>query len=218
MRYQKAIEIHQVICDKFFFNRKKVETFAGGFDEEPEPEELVYDIFTDVIGISIIKLVDDRGFGLELLSTKHDLYLSPVIHYFDLENSDIIVTFSNAIELQAKRRPLVIGCSIGPLNEQWRGTLGCFVKDIDDDSVYILSNHHVLYSELGHKDNFIVQPSNYDGGGTDDAIGMYIRSLRPDVGGVNEFDAAIAGPISVDFSKVIPHLGVETSDLIESVS
>jgi len=36
------------------------------------------------------------------------------------ERSDIIVAFSNGIELQAKKRPLEIGCSIGPLNEGWR--------------------------------------------------------------------------------------------------
>lgn len=216
MNYDRALYIQQTICEQFFFNRHNVEILAGSYENEPEPAELVYEIFNEVIAVNVIKS-EDLIYVVELLSSNNDLYLTPIVDYFELEAGEIIATFSDSITEQAKKRPLEIGCSIGPLSEGWRGTLGCFVLDIDSRAEYILSNHHVLYSELGYKDSFIAQPSVYDGGGNDDAIGLYVRSLAPDKGGINDFDAAIAGPISAEFTYNIPGLNAHATELAEAI-
>ncbi len=52
--------------------------------------------------------------------------------------------------LQNRRRPLVIGCSIGH-HKITAGTLGCFVIDRATDDLLILSNNHVLASENAAK-------------------------------------------------------------------
>lgn len=217
MNYLETKNIHTIICEQFFFNRKKVEVPAGDFNDEPEPSELVYDIFREVIATNII-LKSDENYAIELLSENNDLYLTPILEYFDIQKGDIVTTLSDPIVLQVRKRPLEIGCSVGPLNEHWRGTLGCFVKDIDKGGEdFILSNHHVLYSESGYKDSFIAQPSTYDGGGNDDAIGLYIRSLSPDESAINEFDAAVAGPISKEFTNLIPKTGVNAEESIDAL-
>lgn len=211
MNYHKAIKVQAIICDQFFFNRKNIEVSAGNYGDEPEPAELVYEIFSEVIAINIIQL-SETTFAIELLSKNADLYLTPIIKYFSLRVGDIISRFSEPIIQQVRKRPLEIGSSIGPLNENWWGTLGCFVKDVDNGAYYVLSNHHVLFSELGYKDNFIAQPSTSHGGGNDDAIGLYVRSLAPDTSGINDFDAAVAGPISSDFDHLIPGLTVNANE------
>jgi hypothetical protein len=212
MNYDKSIKVHTIICDQFFFNRKNVEVPAGNFDDELEPGELVYEIFNEVIATNLIQL-SETTYGIELLSKNPDLYLTPIIEYFNLQIGDIISKPSAPIVQQVRKRPLEIGSSIAPLNENWWGTLGCFVKDVNNGEDYVLSNHHVLFSDLGYKDNFIAQPAPCHGGGNDDAIGLYVRSLAPDTSGINEFDAAVAGPISAEFSRLIPELNVYANEL-----
>lgn len=203
MNYEKARKIQQEICEKFFFNRKHKEVFADDYNDEPETSEVVYDVFGDVFAVSVVKSAEGN-YAIELISEKEDLYVSPIVKLFGLEESDIVSIASKQFELQKKKRPIEIGCSVGPLIEEWGGTLGCFVKDIDSGDNYILSNHHVLFSEAGSKDNFIVQPSVSNGGKSEDSIGLYVRSLAPDPSGVNKFDAAIAGPISIKMQPIIP--------------
>lgn len=212
MNHDLAINIHAKICDQFFFNRKNIEVIAGNYDDDSNPSELVFDIFSEVIALNVIHTYND-SYAIELVSSNKDLYITPIIELFNLEKEDIIATYSGPIILQTRKRPLEIGCSIGPINEGWRGTLGCFVKDIDDGSNYVLSNHHVLFSEGDYKDNFIVQPSTYDGGSQNDAVGLYVRSLAPETSGINKFDAAVAGPISTEFSNLIPGLDVKTEKI-----
>lgn len=215
MDYNKAKEIHSIICEQFFFKRKKIEVLAGSYEDELEPSEFIYEIFGDVIATNII-LIEEGNYSIELISTNEDIYLTPVLEYFKVKKDDIIFIYSNLITQQVKKRPLEIGSSIGPLIEQWRGTLGCFVRDIDSGENYILSNHHVLYT-LNYDDNFIIQPAVCDGGGHEDAIGLYLRSLAPVVNEINEFDAAIAGPIALDFSNLIPEINEEINEIGNAV-
>lgn len=65
---------------------------------------------------------------------------------------------------QAKRRPLLAGCSIGRRGALGPGTLGCFVTIGPD--VFILSNRHVLRQEGlgGLSDTEIIQPPHQVGG------------------------------------------------------
>lgn len=214
MDYNKAKAVQKVMCDQFFFNRKQVDVFAGGYDDEPEPKELVYEIFSEVLAINVI-LVNDSVYALELLTSSDDLYITPIVDYFNLNQGDIIATHSDFVVLQTRKRPLEIGCSVGPLIESWRGTLGCFVKDMDSNDNYLLSNHHVLFSEQDYKENFIAQPSTFDGGKQNDVIGLYVRSLAPDTGKVNHFDAAVAGPLSAEFSNLIPEIDIKINETIE---
>jgi hypothetical protein len=216
MTYKKAVELQLEICDKFFFNRQNKEVFAGDFEEEPEVSDIVYEIFGDVFAVSIINSLEN-DYAIELMSEKDDLYITPIIEYFSLEKADLINTTAEHFRLQAKKRPLEIGCSVGPLIENWGGTLGCFVKDIDDGNNYILSNHHVLFSDQGSKDNFIVQPSISNGGKKKDAIGLFVRSIVPDPSGVNNFDAALAGPISLQIQENIPSLSNPIKGVISPI-
>ncbi len=206
MTYENSKQLYSSICDQFLFNRQIKEVFAGDYNDEPEGAELVYEIFNDVFGVNII-LSGENKYSIELLSENKELWITPIKEYFGLHDDDIFLRFSNPIILQNRKRPLEIGCSIGPLIESWRGTLGCFVKDADNGDKYILSNHHVLYSTAGPNDNFIVQPSVPEGGTKDDAIGLFIRSISPDLGGINYFDAAVAGPIAMDVNEHIPGKG-----------
>lgn len=65
---------------------------------------------------------------------------------------------------------------------------------------------------MGYRDNFIVQPATYDGGKNEDAVGLYRRSLAPDKSTVNDFDAAIAGPLSKEYSQIIPGLNIKADE------
>lgn len=66
--------------------------------------------------------------------------------------------------LQKRRRPLVIGCSIGHFKIT-AGTLGCFVTDRKTGELLILSNNHVLANENAAKaGDKILQPGKFDGG------------------------------------------------------
>lgn len=206
MTYDKAVQLQLEICDRFLFNRKKREVFTRDFDEDIEPSDLVYDIFGQVFAVNVIKSLED-GYSIEFMSENDDLYITPIVNFFNLDKTDVVSKKTKQFELQARKRPLEIGSSVGPLIENWGGTLGCFVKDIDDGKNYILSNHHVLYSEAGSKDSFIVQPSTSNGGNKEDAIGLFVRSIGPDPSGVNNFDAALAGPISIEMQINIPSVG-----------
>lgn len=203
MTYENAKQVYSSICDQFLFNRQTKEIFAGDYHDDPDGGELVYEIFNDIFGVSIIEKVE-KSYSIELLSKNKELWITPLQEFFGLNNGDIVLRVTNPIILQSRKRPLEIGCSVGPLVEKWRGTLGCFVQDIDNGEKYILSNHHVLYSTSGPNDNFIVQPSAPEGGTSDDAIGLFIRSVSPDEGGINYFDAAVAGPISININDNIP--------------
>src|SRR5713101_5810378 len=65
--------------------------------------------------------------------------------------------------LRTRRRPLVVGCSIGHFRIT-AGTLGCFVSTKSGEP-RILSNNHVLANEnSGKKGDAIIQPGQFDGG------------------------------------------------------
>ena len=74
-----------------------------------------------------------------------------------------------ALSTTGKYRPAPGGVSIGH-KDITAGTLGCVVRDVNDDR-YILSNNHVLANsnnaEIG---DLILQPGSYDGGSLIDAI------------------------------------------------
>ena len=93
---------------------------------------------------------------------------------------------------RGRRRPLVIGCSIGHF-EITAGTLGCFVKT-KSGSRRILSNNHVLADEnRAKKGDAILQPGVFDGGRRDrHAVGSLDRFVRVRFKGHNLVDAAIA--------------------------
>lgn len=81
--------------------------------------------------------------------------------------------------LQKRRRPLVIGCSIGHFKIT-AGTLGCFVKDRATGEILILSNNHVLANENNAEvGDAILQPGKFDGGKVSiDTIGQLRRFIK----------------------------------------
>ena len=98
-----------------------------------------------------------------------------------------------AATLQKRRRPLVVGCSIGHFKIT-AGTLGCFVKDRATGEILILSNNHVLANEnnaeVGDK---IIQPGKFDGGKvSSDTIGQLRRFVKLKPTGTNLVDCALA--------------------------
>jgi hypothetical protein len=103
-----------------------------------------------------------------------------------------------------RHRPIVGGISISPLNADFIGTLGCFLrrKNVDTEQVFALSNNHVLADvDQLPKGTRIVQPgpevppfltSPADAfASLDTAIPIHFPS-GPNDPVVNRFDAAIA--------------------------
>lgn len=97
--------------------------------------------------------------------------------------------------LQRRRRPLVIGCSIGH-HKITAGTLGCFVKARTTQATLILSNNHVLANENNAKaGDAILQPGDIDGGKNPaDIVATLLRFVRMNVTGTNFVDCAVAQP------------------------
>jgi hypothetical protein len=202
MHLQEALALKKRIIT-ILFSRTKKPVFAGGWDEDDSIEETVYDVFDSVFGVSIAGS-EDRGFFIELLSDEDALYLTPVRRFFKSKAAEIVHVRTSPFKLRMRHRPLQIGCSVSHRLNYDKGTLGCFVVNEDDGLPYILSNHHVLYSPVDEHDNFIVQPCTYEGGNSADAIGLYSKSLSFNKSDINYYDAAIAGPISVDIDPEIP--------------
>lgn len=97
-----------------------------------------------------------------------------------------------ASSLQKRRRPLVIGCSIGHFRIT-AGTLGCFVTTKSGET-RILSNNHVLADEnLGKKGDAVIQPGQLDGGKRPaDTVGALDRFVRLKKTTANLVDCALA--------------------------
>jgi len=95
--------------------------------------------------------------------------------------------------LQRRRRPLVVGCSIGHFKIT-AGTLGCFVRDRANGEVLILSNNHVLANENNAAaGDRIIQPGRVDGGKvTTDVIGQLRRFIRLKKTTANFVDCALS--------------------------
>ncbi len=96
-------------------------------------------------------------------------------------------------------RPVPGGASIGtppPPGIIDVGTLGGWVWDLEDDSIVMLSNEHVLGSSSGVN---IVQPGTLDGGSfPDDIIGQVKRGIPRSTSAVNTVDCSIGDPADED--------------------
>lgn len=95
--------------------------------------------------------------------------------------------------LQKRRRPLVVGCSIGHFKIT-AGTLGCFVKDRATGKILVLSNNHVLANENdAQPGDAIIQPGKFDGGKvSSDTIGQLLRFIKLKKTGTNLVDCAVS--------------------------
>ena len=94
---------------------------------------------------------------------------------------------------QARKRPLLIGLSIGHFRIT-AGTLGAFVRLRKGGQVRILSNNHVLADEnRGKAGDAILQPGAYDGGTSPrDRGGTLDSFVRLNKRGANLVDVALA--------------------------
>ena len=99
---------------------------------------------------------------------------------------------------RGRRRPLVIGASIGdrpPAGYVNAGTLGCFVVGRSSPYyLFLLTNNHVIAGENSKpKGSLVVQPGTLDGGKFDqDVVGELGRFIPLKTSGVNRVDAAMA--------------------------
>lgn len=95
--------------------------------------------------------------------------------------------------LQKRRRPLVVGCSIGHFKIT-AGTLGCFVKDRATGEILILSNNHVLANENNAQvGDTIIQSGKFDGGKvSSDTIGQLQGFVKLKKTGTNFVDCALS--------------------------
>lgn len=100
--------------------------------------------------------------------------------------------FKRVEPLRTRRRPLVIGSSIGHFRIT-AGTLGCFVST-KSGGRRVLSNNHVLADEnRGNKGDAVIQPGDFDGGTRPgDTIGALDRFVRLKKTAPNLVDAALA--------------------------
>ncbi|HVQ38948.1 MAG TPA: hypothetical protein VMS31_15525 [Pyrinomonadaceae bacterium] len=111
----------------------------------------------------------------------------------DIKYVGKILKLETAAQLQKRRRPLVIGCSIGHFKIT-AGTLGCFVRDRTTGETLILSNNHVLANENNAAaGDAIIQPGDVDGGKkSTDTIGALRSFVRLKKTGTNFVDCAVA--------------------------
>jgi len=120
---------------------------------------------------------------------------------------EITGDFHSLSSRTSRIRPAPGGVSIGHYRIT-AGTLGCLVKD-KQDNVYILSNNHVLANtnkaSIGDP---IYQPGPYDGGTSKDTIAKLERWIPLVRNSINNVDAAIAKPIKdSDVSREILGIG-----------
>lgn len=111
----------------------------------------------------------------------------------DIKYVGKIQKLETAKKLQKRRRPLVIGCSIGHFKIT-AGTLGCFVRDRATGEILILSNNHVLANENNAAaGDTVIQPGRVDGGKvTFDGIGKLRSFVKLKKTGANLVDCAVA--------------------------
>lgn len=124
-----------------------------------------------------------------------------------------VIKLETPATLQKRRRPLVIGCSIGHVAIT-AGTLGCFVTDRKTGASLILSNNHVLANEnAAAAGDAILQPGSFDKGKRPkDVVATLTRFVTLKPAGVNIVDAAVAEPkagIAFD-GKTLGSFGVVT--------
>jgi len=119
------------------------------------------------------------------------------------------VTKRDASQYRRRRRPLVIGCSVGHYAVT-AGTIGCFVRD-RRDAVAMLSNNHVLADEnRGSKGDDCLQPGSLDGGRTArDVVGTLDTFVKINWTARNTVDAALA--------TVADDIGYDATTLAEGV-
>jgi hypothetical protein len=104
-----------------------------------------------------------------------------------------LVKLETPATLQKRRRPLVIGCSIGHFSIT-AGTLGCFVKARRSGVPLILSNNHVLANENdATAGDAIIQPGSFDNGRRPrDVVARLRKFVKLSTGAVNFVDCADA--------------------------
>jgi S1-C subfamily serine protease len=159
-----------------------------------------------------------KGYCLAVRLQDHALERSPLVEEISKRaRGEVDVRYVGQIRARApatpwyrsKNRPLLIGSSVGFLGTGFimAGTLGCFVRKGKSDSLYILSNNHVLADENRYKKGgTIVQPGELDGGRAPaDAVAKLSAFIRLDPAKTNLVDCAIArlnGPVQANISKL----------------
>lgn len=95
-------------------------------------------------------------------------------------------------DLQAQRRPLVIGCSVGHV-QTTAGTIGLIARHRKTGRPVILSNSHVLaQAGLAAAGDAVTQPGRLDGGTAANHVAALLDFVPMKTEGSNFVDAAIA--------------------------
>jgi hypothetical protein len=216
MDYKSAKVLSELLAERYLFSKQL--QYAGFDDEDDLADERVSETFQSVIGIGIGRRSSDESFFFRFYHTKpipsSDAYLIAeeckiTVDDVEFEQIEPFVTqdgkgFFDWLRGRPKLqdRPVKIGSSIGRLRSPEYGSVGCFVRG--HNGIYLLSNHHVLFDVKGlYADHYIVQPGGEPGGGIENVIGQYHRSLPFGEEEINEFDAALAGPLSCEVSHQI---------------
>ena len=142
-----------------------------------------------------------RGYRLAIRLQRASLRSSPMIEYLRNEaKGEVDMRMVGRIDKRAKRavppwyqrntRPLLIGASIAHVKVT-AGTIGAFVQR--GQSIYVLSNNHVLANEDRSKTgDWIIQRADFDGGGHPaDGVARLKHWVRMKNAGVNFVDAAL---------------------------
>lgn len=147
------------------------------------------------IGVGIELLAEPNEYGIVLLLEAQDgatLDLANVM----AENvpGEVKIRYSGRIQLESavsdSPPTLSPGLSIGPLDRNIAGTLGCFVR-LQNGDIAILSNAHVLAPSMLEKSGGgICHPGLADGGGVEVARVSVVAPVRRDV--VEPIDVAAA--------------------------
>ncbi len=115
-----------------------------------------------------------------------------------LESPPAFISLVCTEKRQKRQRPMVAGISVAH-EDVTAGTVAYFCRSTkkgdDPESVFILSNNHVLANvNLGKKGDAVLQPGPIDGGTAEDDVATLHRFVKIKLGGrlENAVDAAIA--------------------------
>jgi hypothetical protein len=199
MEFRQALALLDELSNRYLFANLGQPSYAIAGEYEPDffadIEERIEKSFQTVNALGVIRRIKG-DFALQFFYEDYIAYKEAIFEHYGLARKELIFTPASQFSLHSRQRPLQMGTYIGHLLSEFEGTLGCFVID-EDGNKFVLGCRHVLYNPIAaYEDDFIIQPGRTDGGSKADAIGLLSQSLPFSLNEINDFDAAIAGPLS----------------------
>jgi hypothetical protein len=195
MELTRALAIQEALTENYLFAHiGQLVNTGSGLARENDLDPRLYDLFQSIHGIGVGKF-PAGGYFLQFYHTDFLLYPDAIAEQFAISSGETVFYTVEPFRLQAPVRPLVLGCPVGHIDNDYQGSIGCFVADADGRT-FLLSCYHVLFHEGGgYGFEFIIQPGRPDGRTEKDSVGVLGKTLAISPFRDNFHDAALAGPL-----------------------